>query len=150
MTRVTLCLGLLGAFALYGADDICSGRLVRIGDRQLFVHCSGMPSKVTVVLVNGLGAGLEVWKSVQSDIERFARVCSYDRAGEGHSDKINHLQTPDEVVDDLNQLLAAEQVTRPYVLVGWSLGGIYVRNFAQRIPELTASIVPVDSSHEDQ
>ena len=54
------------------------------------------PSKVTVVLVNGLGAGLEVGKSVQSDLERFAKVCSYDRAGEGHSDRIGHLQSPDE------------------------------------------------------
>ena len=150
MTRVALCLGLLGAFALYGADDISSGRLVRIGDRQLFVHCSGMRSKVTVVLVNGLGAGLEVWKSVQSDIAGFARVCSYDRAGEGHSDKISHLQTPDEVVDDLSRVLEAERASGPFILVGWSLGGIYVRAFAQRFPNLTAGIMLVDSAHEEQ
>lgn len=150
MNRAMLCLGLLGAFALYGADDVSSGRLVRVGDHQLYVHCSGMPSKVTVVLLNGLGAGLEVWKTVQTDAESFARVCSYDRAGEGHSDKISHLQTPDEVVDDLSRLLEAEKASRPYVLVGWSLGGIYARDFAQRFPDLTAGIVLVDSAHEEQ
>lgn len=150
MNRVTLCLGLLGAFALHAADDISSGQLVMIGDHQLYVHCSGMPSKVTVVLVNGLGAGLEVWKAVQSDVERFARVCSYDRAGEGHSDKISHLQTPDEIVNDLSRLLEAERASRPYVLVGASLGGIYVRNFAQRFPGSTAGMVLVDSAHEEQ
>jgi pimeloyl-ACP methyl ester carboxylesterase len=150
MNRVTLFLGLLGAFASYGADEIASGQLVMIGDHRLYVHCSGVPSRVTVVLVNGLGAGLEAWKPVQSDVERFAKVCSYDRAGEGRSDKISHLQTPDEVVNDLNMLLGAERAPRRYVLVGWSLGGVYVRDFAQRFPDLTVGIVLVDSAHEEQ
>lgn len=150
MNRGLPCLCLLGALALYGADDASSGRLVRLDDHQLYVHCSGIPSKVTVVLLNGLGAGLEVWKTVQTGVESFARVCSYDRAGEGHSDRVSHLQTPDEVVNDLSRLLEAEKAPRPYVLVGWSLGGIYVRKFAQRFPDLTAGIVLVDSAHEEQ
>jgi pimeloyl-ACP methyl ester carboxylesterase len=145
-----LCFGLVGAFALYGLDDVSGGRLVRVGDHRLYVHCSGTPSKETVILLNGLGAGLEVWKSVQSDAGRFARVCSYDRAGEGQSDKIRHLQTPEEVVDDLSRLLEAERASGPYVLVGWSLGGIYARAFARRFPELIAGIVLVDSAHEEQ
>jgi len=151
MSRIALSLLVLAAFARLGrADDTSGGRLVTVGDHHLYVHCSGMPSKMTVVLVNGLGAGLEVWKSVLSEVGKFARVCSYDRAGEGHSDKIGHLQTPDQVVNDLSRLLEAERVSPPYILVGWSLGGIYVREFAQRYPDLTAGIVFVDSSHEEQ
>jgi len=150
MNGARLCLGVLGAFALYGADDVSSGRLVRVGDHQLYVHCSGKPAKETVVLLNGLGAGLDVWKTVQTNIEGFTRVCSYDRAGEGHSDKISHLQTPDEVVDDLSRVLEAEGASRSYVLVGWSLGGIYARDFAQRFANLTAGIVLVYSAHEEQ
>jgi pimeloyl-ACP methyl ester carboxylesterase len=150
MKQATLCLGLLGAVALYGADGNPSGRLVAIGDHHLYVQCSGMPSKATVVLVNGMGGSLEMWKPVQSNVERFARVCSYDRAGEGHSDKIGHLQTPDEVVNDLSRLLEAEMAPGPFILVGASLGGIHVRKFAQRFPDSTAGIVLVDSSHEEQ
>jgi pimeloyl-ACP methyl ester carboxylesterase len=149
MTRVTVCLALVGALVLFGADANSGGRLVTVGDHRLLAYCSGTPSKTTVVLVNGLGAGLDVWKSVQSAVEPFAKVCSYDRAGEGHSDRIGHLQTPDEVVNDLKQLLDRE-ASGPYILVGWSLGGIYVRHFAQRYPSLTAGIVFVDSSHEEQ
>lgn len=148
MNRVALYLGF--AFALQGADDNSSGRFVPVGDHRLFCHCSGVPSKGTVVLVNGLGAGLEVWKAVQSDVEKFSKVCSYDRAGEGRSDKVIHLQTPDEVINDLKRLLEVEQVSKPYVLVGASLGGIYVRSFAQRYPSLIAGIVLVDSAHEEQ
>lgn len=141
---------LAGGLAL-AWDDNSGGHLVSVGDRNLFVHCSGQAANnPAVVLVNGLGAGLEVWKSVQSDIEKFARVCSYDRAGEGHSDYVSHLQSPDDVVADLRRLLEVEQTPGRYVLVGASLGGIYVRSFAQRYPELTAGIVLVDSSHEEQ
>ncbi len=150
MAGLMVCLAFVGALALYGADDNSSGRLVTVDDHQLFTYCSGPASKTTVVLVNGLGAGLEVWKSVQSEVERFARVCSYDRAGEGHSDRIGHLQNPDEVVSDLRRLLEAVESSGPYILVGWSLGGIYVRHFAQRFADLTAGIVFVDSSHEEQ
>jgi len=105
---------------------------------------------MTVVLENGLGAGLETWKAVQSNVEGFSKVCSYDRAGEGRSDKPNQPQTPDAVVADLHRLLELEGIPGPYVLVGASLGGIYVRRFALRYPDLTAGIVLVDSSHEEQ
>ena len=63
MIRAQLFLALLGAFTLF-AD----GRLVSIGDRRLYANCSGPPSNVTVVLLNGLGAGLEAWKPVQSEV----------------------------------------------------------------------------------
>ena len=141
---------LLGGFALFGWDDSAGGRLVKVDDHQLFVRCTGVPSDMTVVLENGLGAGLDLWKAVQAKVAEFARVCSYDRAGEGHSDKPSQPQTPDLVAADLHRLLEIEKIPGPYVLVGASLGGIYVRRFALRYPNLTAGIVLVDSSHEEQ
>ncbi len=105
---------------------------------------------MTVILENGLGAGLESWKVVQSKVEEFSRVCSYDRAGEGHSGKPSQPQPPDSIVADLQRLLEIEKIPGPYVLVGASLGGIYVRHFAARYPDLPAGIVLVDSAHEEQ
>jgi pimeloyl-ACP methyl ester carboxylesterase len=143
MIKVILCLALAGGFAL-------GGQLVNVGDHSLFAHCTGQRSDMTVVLENGAGADLDIWKAVQSKVEGFSRVCSYDRAGVGHSDKPNQPQTPDTVVDDLHRLLEIETEHGPYVLVGASLGGIYVRRFALRHPDLTAGIVLADSSHEEQ
>jgi len=105
---------------------------------------------MTVILENGLGAGLEIWNKVQPEVGKFSEVCSYDRLGEGHSDKQPRLQTPDAVAADLHRLLEIERIPGPYVLVGWSLGGIYVRRFAMRYPDLISGIVLVDSSHEEQ
>ena len=150
MRKGILCLGLAGRFALVGWDNTLSGELVNVGDHRLFVHCTGQASDMTVVLENGAGADLDTWKAVQSKVEGFSRVCSYDRAGVGHSDKPSQPQTPDTVVADLRGLLQIEAVPGPYVLVGASLGGIYVRRFAFRYPELTAGIILADSSHEEQ
>ncbi len=146
--KVIGCFGLTAALALvaWGED----GHLVDVGGHRLFVDCSGGQSEMTVVLENGLGAGLDIWKSVQSKVQEFSRVCSYDRAGEGHSEKPGKPQTPDTVVDDLHRLLEIEKIPGPYVLVGWSLGGIYARRFAARYPGSVAGMVLVDSSHEEQ
>ena len=142
------CIAFTAASVLLAADP--GNQLVSIGDRHLYTRCTGESGKATVLLLNGLGAGLEEWTAVQSAVEKFAKVCSYDRAGEGHSDKIAGFQTPDAVVDDLHQLLDAVAAPGPYVLVGASLGGIFARRFAQRYPDLTAGMVLADSSHEEQ
>jgi pimeloyl-ACP methyl ester carboxylesterase len=110
-----------------------------VGDHRLFVHCTGSPPEMTVVLENGLGAGLEIWRTVQSSVEGFSKVSSYDRPGEGPGDKLSRLQTPDAVVTDLHRLLEIERIPGPYV-----------RRFALRYPDLTAGMVLVDSSHEEQ
>ena len=150
MRSVALCLGLATGFALLGWGEDSGGQVVDVPGHRLFVHCTWRESETTVVLENGLGAGLEIWKAVQSKVEVFSRVCSYDRAGEGHSNKPSEAQTPEAVATDLHTLLEMDKIPGPYVLVGASLGGIYVRRFALRYPELTAGIVLVDSSHEEQ
>jgi|SRR5579871_616812 len=142
--------GLTWVFAAAGWSADIEGHLVNAGGHRLLMRCTGEPSKTTVILENGLGAGLEVWKTVQSGVEQFAKVCSYDRAGEGRSDKPVKPQTPDLVADDLHRLLETEKIPGPYVLVGASLGGIYIRHFARRYPDSIAGMVLVDSSHEEQ
>jgi pimeloyl-ACP methyl ester carboxylesterase len=62
-----------------------SGNRVDIGGRALFISCTGTGSP-TVVLEAGSGSASNTWFSVQPEVARFTRVCSYDRAGLGRSD----------------------------------------------------------------
>jgi pimeloyl-ACP methyl ester carboxylesterase len=81
----------------------------------------------------------------------FARVCSYDRAGFGESDKAtSKLQPVDKVVDDLHRLLKASGEKGPFILVAHSIAGIYARRYAMNFPHELAGLVFVDSSHEEQ
>ncbi len=125
------------------------GTRIDIGGRSLHLFCSGAGS-TTVVLENGLTANYSTWRLVQHGLEATTRVCSYDRAGLGHSDPSPNPTRAEFVVADLHALLDRAQVAPPYLLVGWSAGGVFVRHFFARYPAEVAGMVLVDSSHEQQ
>ena len=87
---------------------------------------------------------------MQKQVEQFKHVCIYDRLGLGKSDKLAVEHTADEIVADLHQLLHAAFVPAPYVLVGHSIGGIYVRMYAVLYPAEIVGMVLVDSADEEQ
>jgi pimeloyl-ACP methyl ester carboxylesterase len=116
----------------------------------MFLNCTGDASGPTVVLEAGTGDTSEVWNTVQKQVDKLARVCSYDRLGLGKSDKLASPHTADEIVSDLHQLLHAASISPPYVMVGHSIGGIYVRKYAELYPKEAVAIVLLDSAHEEQ
>lgn len=123
-------------------------RVVVEGQRRLNLYCTGAGTP-TVVFESGLGDGTKAWGLVQPAIAAHARACSYDRAGLGFSDPGPHAGTAANAVADFRRLLAAAHIRPPYVLVGHSLGGMYVRLYAQSYPSEIAALVLVDPSHED-
>jgi CubicO group peptidase (beta-lactamase class C family)/pimeloyl-ACP methyl ester carboxylesterase len=132
------------------------GTLVHVGERALFLSCSGTGSP-TVILESGLNDTAAVWSAVQSEVAATTRVCSYDRANVlgGASDPSDptastpRLRSAAELVADLHALLAAAAVPGPYVLVGHSVGGLVIRLYAATYSEEVAGLVLVDATHED-
>jgi pimeloyl-ACP methyl ester carboxylesterase len=142
---------LLFALLISAPAALAEHRLVSVGDRRLSIDCEGDRSrKGTVVLLAGLGRTAQDWAKVQPAVSGFVRVCSYDRAGSGDSDKVDHPQSIDEIVADLHKLLRAAGEKGPYLLVGHSIAGIYCRRYATRFPRDVAALLFLDSSHEEQ
>jgi pimeloyl-ACP methyl ester carboxylesterase len=125
-----------------------ASRRVDVGGFQLNLRCSGEGSP-TVILDAGAGDTLETWDWVAPDVQRFTRVCAYDRAGLGRSAPGPLPRTSERIVEELRALLVRARVPGPYVLVGHSFGGLNVRLYAARHPELVAGIVLVDATPED-
>lgn len=128
------------------------GRLVDVGGYRLHIHCSepqGVNAKPTVIMDAGMGECSIGWSLVQPEIAKFARVCTYDRAGLGWSDAASTPRTSQQIVNDLHALLVNAGIEPPYVMVGHSLGGLNVRMYASQFPAEVAGMVLVDSSHED-
>jgi pimeloyl-ACP methyl ester carboxylesterase len=102
----------------------------------------------TVVFEAGFGAGLASWSTVQSNIAKFARTVSYDRAGIGQSEAGPKPRAAKQIALELHTALQNAGIGPPYVLVGHSFGGIYVRVFADMYPKEVAGMVLIDPSQE--
>ena len=106
-----------------------------------------------VIFESGLGDGIGVWSKVAPAIAKHATVVLYDRAGTGKSKffkKINQAQTAQIVVNNLKELLKKMHLKPPYILVGHSLGGLYMQFFAREYPKEINGVVLVDSMSPDQ
>lgn len=125
------------------------GQAVDVGGRTLNLYCSGKGSPTVVFESGGNGPGLE-WSLLQPRIAQSTRACWYDRAGVGWSDPPPDPRTSASVVGDLHELLRRAAVAPPYVLVGASVGGEYIRVYAHRFPPDVVGLVLLDSSHPDQ
>jgi len=105
----------------------------------------------TVILESGLGDTLEVWKTVQPLIAAgCARTLAYNRAGYLGSDNSNAPRDSETIVAELRAELKRQNIKPPYVLVGHSLGGLYMQYFARNYPQEVAGLVLVDSTHWEQ
>ncbi len=126
------------------------GRAVDVGGHSLNIDCSGSGSPAVILESGGGGYGGYGWRVVQTEVAKFARVCWYDRAGEGWSDPAPTARNSATIVHDLHELLQRAPVAGPYVLVGHSIGGEYIRVFTAKFPSEVAGVVFVDSTHPDQ
>jgi pimeloyl-ACP methyl ester carboxylesterase len=119
------------------------------GGRKMNIYCVGHGSP-TVIFDAGLGDQIRAWAAVGPEISKRTRACAYDRAGLGFSDPSNRAGSAENSVDDLHKLLSATSIAPPYILVGHSLGGMYVRLFADHYRSEVVGMVLVDPVSEDQ
>lgn len=104
--------------------------------------------KATVIFEAGAGSPLEAWVRIQPGVSRFAKTVSYDRAGNGLSDQGPVPRDGAHVVAELHAALKSARLAPPYILVGHSLGGPFVRLFAATYPREVAGLVLVDPTQE--
>ncbi len=130
------------------------GELVDVGGYRLHLFCMGQNTdgRPTVILETGLGGSATSadWAWVQPEIAMSTRVCAYDRAGLGWSDPGPQPRDAQHIAAELHSLLQNSHTPGPYVLVGWSYGGLYARVYAAQYPDETAGLVLLDSSLPEQ
>jgi pimeloyl-ACP methyl ester carboxylesterase len=101
-----------------------------------------------VILESGLPGGLG-FQHVRGPVSRFARAVAYSRAGVGDSQPGPLPRDANQIVRELHAALASADLPPPYVLVGQSMGGVYMRVFAATYPNEVRGIVLVDPARAD-
>lgn len=125
------------------------GNLIDVGGFKMHIHCIGQGSP-TVILDAMSGGFSSYWGWVQPEVAEKTRVCAYDRAGFGWSDNDPEPESPQRTAQNLHTLLTNAGIEGPFVMVGHSKGGLYVREYAALYPQEVAGLVLLDSSHPDQ
>ncbi len=146
--RIFACSVSLLATALAIAASRAMPVWVSAGAPQLRMRIQGHGSPAVILETFG-PASLETWNRIQPGIARFATVVAYDHAGYWGSQPGPKPRVASQIVQELHAALQNAGVPPPYVLVGYSFGGPYIRVFADRFPTEVAGMVFVDPAQEE-
>ena len=102
-------------------------------------------SQNVIVFENGSRATLDHWGTVPEQMAQEASVFAYNRPGYGKSEVVATPRDGRTVVEELRAALRAKGLPLPYVLVGHSLGGLYMQLFAHAYPHEVKALVLVDA-----
>lgn len=125
------------------------GQMIAVNGHEMHINCTGAGGNAgspTVILEAGAYSYSSEWYWVQQQLEPTYRVCSYDRAGNGWSEAVDGKRDGLTLVHELHDLLAAADISAPYVMVGHSLGGVLAPIYASEYPGDVTGLVLVDSA----
>jgi pimeloyl-ACP methyl ester carboxylesterase len=152
-TVVVLALLALAAGATYNAvsvrklkaDAHTPGELVNVNGHAMHLYCEGTGSPA-IVLDTGLGDDFTTWLKVQPALAKVTRVCSYDRSGFGSSAMTPGAHDADTLSAQLHELVGVAGIEKPFILMGHSIAGLYLRSYANHYQGDLSALVFVDGA----
>jgi len=120
------------------------GRLIDVNGNKLHIDCRGSGTNTLVLEAGGLSFSAN-WALLQPMLARQHRVCSYDRPGLGWSENANPADALPAWRSTLFTLLDNAGEQGPYVLIGHSLGGALIREYAAEDQSNISGLIFIDS-----
>lgn len=124
------------------------GQLVDAGGYRLHIYCEGQGSPVVILDAANMGT-VSNWAWIQPELAKSTRVCAYDRADAGWSDLSPEPNDTRMNSQALHTLLSNAGLAGPYILVGHSFGGLFIRAYADMYPEEVVGMVFIEGSLPD-
>ena len=119
-----------------------------VNGKKIEVFISGLennqPGKPVIVLENGMATKYDYWKNIINEVSNTSAVFSYNRPRIGESENDSLPPTVEHINSNLKSMLLEKGLNPPYLLVGHSFGGAYIRSFASKHPEEIAGLIFVD------
>jgi len=129
-------------------DTFSQNRYITVDSSKIWINTIGIENRTegqpVIVFESGYGTPMGHWNNILKGVSEQAPLITYDRPGIGESEPDNEMPTLKNVSEKLIKILNHLEIEPPYVLVGHSLGGAYVRGFAVYHPELLAGLVIID------
>ncbi len=117
---------------------------------KLTTYSSINNNKYLIVFESGLGDDHSPWiaKNIIKKISGVSDVVIYDRAGIGKSESGPNPRNIERLSAELDSVINKFINGRKVILVGHSLGGLIIRDYAIKNPEKTGALLFVDPTHE--
>ena len=147
--KIKLAIITCALLVLSGCASLPNTSVEKVGGRKVEFAMTRHDTQ-SVVFENGLGGRMEWWKEVLPQISGDTTTFAYNRPGLGASEASTTPRDGAHIVDELRALLRSKGLFPPYLLVGHSLGGLYMQLFARRYPEEVGALILVDSTHPKQ
>ncbi len=123
---------------------------INLSTHQLTSYSIIKNTKYLIVFEAGLGDDHSIWnqKNLPTTISSNQDVLLYDRAGYGKSEKGSSPRNIAKLSSELDSVISKFANNRKLILVGHSLAGMIMRDFAVKNPTKIAGILFIDPSHE--
>jgi len=122
-------------------------KILELGNaRKLSYLISKADSSCTLIFEAGLGDGYESWIDFLKLIDGKYSYLAYSRPGLGKSDNNDEAQSLDNTFIDLESILDHENLEPPFVFIGHSFGGAFIKHHAMQFSKSLTGLVFVDAS----
>lgn len=128
------------------------GQMIEVNGHKIHLYCTRekQDGKPTIVMIPGSGSQYFTFYKIQPVLSQQTQVCSYDPPGFGFSEGASDGRTAEEVSAELKELLVKANIEGPYLVVAYSLGGVYAQVFAkENIGQVTGMLL-IDTTCEEQ
>jgi pimeloyl-ACP methyl ester carboxylesterase len=126
-TSLSILLTVLSVWTCYSQK-----RFITVDNTKICINTLGLENRQkdqpVIVFQSGMGTPMGNWDPILESVSKMAPLITYDRPGIGESDPIEEMPTIKNVSDRLIKILNYLKIDPPYVLVGHSLGGVYVKS----------------------
>ncbi|MEQ1797918.1 MAG: alpha/beta fold hydrolase [Lacibacter sp.] len=130
--------------------DTFTATTISLPTHKLVSFSSVKNTKYLIVFETGLGDDHSIWnqKNLPATISAKQDVLMYDRAGYGKSEKGQAPRNIAKLSGELDSIINRYANGRKIILVGHSLAGMIIRDYAIKNPAKIAGILFIDPSHE--
>ncbi|MCB0685912.1 MAG: alpha/beta hydrolase [Saprospiraceae bacterium] len=121
---------------------------VTVDDVRIHIKIIGLKnrqeSQPVIIFENGHGETISSWDTLMEILGDQFPLFMYDRPGTGNSEADHQFPSMEYNARKLKSILTQLDIKPPFLLVGHSLGGVYLRGYANFYPEDLAGLIFVD------
>ena len=123
------------------------GKLVNVKGKNMHVRQMGAGEK-TIVLLPGLGCPLPTveFAPLMRELSKKYTVCVVEFFGYGHSDGTDTPRTNKNYVKEMREALSLAGLKPPYILMPYSISGVYSEYYAAKYPREVDGLILLDTT----